>query len=264
MRPISCIQATSTDAPIVQRRSKSKRQPRNERVSLFVQLPPTFPAPSFVIYPGVFGHQLCYQIDGKEGAYLSVFPTPLTSLSPTANAHDSSLTHLPSFTMADVDGKPLPPLPPPDHGHHQYNPLPMGMAPPPMPIPVHHPEYDDEYADDGEYYNPDGYPDGYSSPEYPAEYNRLSTITERTERSEYSKHYPSARQIAYRDSISSNTEYGAFRGAYHSPCSLIVYSHPSPQIRGSLRPPLHLYILCLRILIHSHPYPRRDNEMLWD
>ena len=79
-----------------------------------------------------------------------------------------------------------------------------------MPVPVHHPEYDDDYADDGEYYNPDG----YSSPEYAMDYNRLSTITERTERSEYSKHYPSARQVVYRDSISSNTEYGEFRGAY--------------------------------------------------
>jgi len=108
--------------------------------------------------------------------------------------------------MADVDGKPLPPLPPPEHGHNQYDPLPVGMAPPPMSM--HHPEYE-EYADDGEYYHPDD----YGSPEYPIEYNRLSTITERTERSEYSKHYASARQVAYRDSISSNTKYGAFRCA---------------------------------------------------
>ena len=74
-----------------------------------------------------------------------------------------------------------------------------------------HPDYD-EYADDGEYYHPDD----YGSPEYGMEYNRLSTISERTERSEYSKHYPSARQVVYRDSISSDTEYGAFRGAHNS------------------------------------------------
>lgn len=108
--------------------------------------------------------------------------------------------------MADADVKPLPPLPPPDHGEHQYGPT--GMAPPiQMPVPMHHPDYD-EYADDGEYYQPED----YDSADYGMEYNRLSTITERTERSEYSKHYPSARQVAYRDSISSNTEYGAFRG----------------------------------------------------
>lgn len=123
--------------------------------------------------------------------------------------------------MADVDGKPLPPLPPPDYGHNQYGPLPMGMAPP-MPVPVHHPEYD-EYADDGEYY----YPDDYSSPDYETEH-RLSTITERTERSEYSKHYPSARQVVYRDSISSDTEYGAFRGAYYGLCGRVMRSIASP------------------------------------
>jgi len=114
--------------------------------------------------------------------------------------------------MVDVDGKPLPPLPPPEHGHHQYGPLPTGMAPPAL-VPMLHPEYD-EYADDGEYYHPDG----YSSPEYAMDSNRLSTISERTERSEYSKHYPSARQVAYRDSISSDTEYGAFRGTYLNLC----------------------------------------------
>ena len=121
--------------------------------------------------------------------------------------------------MADVDGKPLPPLPAPEYGHHQYGPIPAGMSPSPIPVPVHQPEYE-EYADDGEYY----LPDDYGSPEYPVEYSRLSTITERTERSEYSKHYPSARQVAYRDSISSNTEYGAFRGAYHNSCGLVAYS----------------------------------------
>ena len=73
-----------------------------------------------------------------------------------------------------------------------------------MPVPMHHPDYD-EYGDDGEYYHPDD----YNSADYGMDYNRLSTITERTERSEY---YPSARQVAYRDSVSSNTEYGAFRG----------------------------------------------------
>jgi len=185
-------------------------------VSFVLTIPSTFPAPSFVIYSDVFGHQLCYQIDGKEGAYLSVFPTPLVPLSPTSVARGSSLTHMPSFAMADVDGKPLPPLPPPEYGHQQYGPLPAGMAPP-MPIPMLTPEYD-EYADDGEYYHPDD----YGSPESEMEYNRLSTITERTERSEYSKHYPSARQVVYRDSISSNTEYGAFRGAYRSLCGWVV------------------------------------------
>ena len=124
--------------------------------------------------------------------------------------------------MADVDGKPLPPLPPPEYGHHQYGPPPMGMPAPPMSVPIHHPEYD-EYADDGEYYHPDD----YGSPEYPLEYNRLSTITERTERSEYSKHYPSARQVVYRDSISSNTEYGAFRGTYRGLGGRTARSHPS-------------------------------------
>jgi hypothetical protein len=56
--------------------------------------------------------------------------------------------------------------------------------------------------------------------EYPVEfgldYKRLGTIIERTERSEYLKHCPSARQVAYRDSISSQTEYGAFRGVSRS------------------------------------------------
>lgn len=216
MRPAACIQVASTDAPIAQRRNKNKRQPRNERVSLVHTVGSNFPTPSFV-HSDVLGHQLCCQIDGKEGAYLSIFPTPLTSSLSTADPRGSSLTYLLSFTMADVDGKPLPPLPPPEHGQHQYGPLPMVMAPPPMPIPVHHPDYD-EYADDGEYYQPDD----YASAEYPMEYNRLSTISERTERSEYSKHYPSARQIVYRDSISSNTEYGAFRGAYRSSCGRVV------------------------------------------
>jgi len=45
-------------------------------VSFVHTITPTFPASSFVIHPDVFGHQLCYQIDGKEGAYLSVFPSP--------------------------------------------------------------------------------------------------------------------------------------------------------------------------------------------
>ena len=80
-----------------------------------------------------------------------------------------------------------------------------------MPAPMPHPDYD-EYADDGEYYHPDD----YDSADFGLDYNRLSTITERTERSEYSKHYPSARQVAYRDSISSQTEYGAFRGVSRS------------------------------------------------
>jgi len=154
---------------------------------------------------------------------------------------------------ADVDGKPLPPLPPPEYGHHQYGQLPMGMAPPPMPAP----EYD-EYADDGEYYPPDDY-----SQEYSLEYNRLSTITERTERSEYSKHYPSARQVVYRDSISSNTEYGAFRGAYCGLGCWVARSSPS-QIQGLPQPLLHLYITCLRTPIHSPPYPRQDNRTHWD
>lgn len=126
---------------------------------------------------------------------------------PTSDAHGPSLTHNSSFAMADADIKPLPPLPPPDHGEHQYGPT--GIAPPMgVSVPMHHPDYE-EYADDGEYYHPDD----YNSAEYGVEYNRLSTITEHTERSEYSKHYPSARQVAYRDSISSDTEYGAFRGA---------------------------------------------------
>lgn len=178
----------------------------------------TSPAPSFVICSDVFGHQLCYQIDGK-GAYLSIYPTPprCHSLSTLATHHSCTF---PPFMMTDVDGKPLPPLPAPDYGHHQYGPLPTGMAPP-MP----HPEYD-EYADDGEYYHPDD----YGSPEYGIDSNRLSTITEKTERSEYSKHYPSARQVAYRDSISSNTEYGAFRGAYHNFGDWIVRSYPRCRI----------------------------------
>ena len=175
-------------------------------MSFALTIAPTFPAPPFVVHSDVFGHQLCYQIDGKEGAYLLVFPTPLVSLPPVSNVRDLSLTYI---IMADVDGKPLPPLPPPDYGHNQYGPLPPGMAPP-MPVPMH-PDYD-EYADDGEYYHPDD----YGSPEYGMDSNRLSTISERTERSEYSKHYPSARQVVYRDSISSNTEYGAFRGEHRS------------------------------------------------
>ena len=215
----------------------------------------TFSVPSFVIYSDVFGHQLCYQIDGREGAYLSVFPTPPVSLPLTSDTRNPSLTCIPSFTMADVDGKPLPPLPPPDYGHNQYGPLPPGAAPP-MPVPVHHPEYD-EYADDGEYYDPDD----YGSPEYGMEYNRLSTITERTERSEYSKHYPSARQVVYRDSISSDTEYGAFRGAHRNTCNWLMYSRPPLQNRDSLRPLLHPHLLYPRNLIRSHPYPRRDNGM---
>ena len=124
--------------------------------------------------------------------------------------------------MADADGKPLPPLPPPDYAEHQYGPT--GMVPP-APVPMHHPEYD-EYADDGEYYHPDD----YSSPDYAMDCNRLSTISERTERSEYSKHYPSARQVAYRDSISSNTEYGAFRGVCRKLSCQLLCLYPSPRI----------------------------------
>lgn len=158
--------------------------------------------------------------------------------------------------MTDVDGKPLPPLPPPDYGHNQYGPLPPGMAQP-MPVPMH-PDYE-EYADDGEYYHPDD----YGSPEYGMDYNRLSTISERTERSEYSKHYPSARQVVYRDSISSNTEYGAFRGVYHGFGSWVVCSYLPSQNRGSLQPLLHLYLLYPRMLIRGHPYPRRNSGMPW-
>ena len=158
--------------------------------------------------------------------------------------------------MTDVDGKPLPPLPPPDYGHNQYGPLPPGMAPP-MPVPMH-PDYE-EYADDGEYYHPDD----YGSPEYGMDYNRLSTISERTERSEYSKHYPSARQVVYRDSISSNTEYGAFRGVYHGFGSWVVCSYLPSQNRGSLQPLLHLYLLYPRMLTRGHPYPRRNSGMPW-
>lgn len=66
-----------------QRRNRSKRRPRNERVSFVHTIASTFPAPSFVVCSDVSGHQLCYQIDGKEGAYLSVFPTPLVALPPT-------------------------------------------------------------------------------------------------------------------------------------------------------------------------------------
>ena len=233
--PVASIQVASADGPIAQRRNKNKRQPRNERVSFVHTIGSTFPTPSFVIHSDVLGHQLCYQIDGKEGAYLSVFPTPLTSPLPPVDARGLSLTLPPSLTMTDVDGKPLPPLPPPEHGHHQYGPLPAGMAPPPMPMPTHHPDYD-EYADDGEYYQPDD----YGSDEYPMEYNRLSTITERTERSEYSKHYPSARQIVYRDSISSNTEYGAFRGAYRSPCGQLVCSFSTTDSRFTATPVAHV------------------------
>ena len=68
---------------IAQRRNKSKRQLRNERVSFVHTIASTFPAPSFVIRSDVSGHQLCYQIDGKEGAYLSAFPTPPVALPPT-------------------------------------------------------------------------------------------------------------------------------------------------------------------------------------
>jgi len=149
--------------------------------------------------------------------------------------------HTPLFVMTDVDGKPLPPLPAPEYGQHQYGPLPAGVA-----TPMGHPEYD-EYADDGEYYHPDD----YGSPEYGMDYNRLSTISERTERSEYSKHYPSARQVVYRDSISSNTEYEAFRGMY---CNFGSWDMCSPlsQNRDSPQPLLHLYLLYPRILIRSH------------
>jgi hypothetical protein len=170
----------------------------------------------------------------------------------------STLTNAPSpFTMVDVDvdGKPLPPLPAPEYGNNQYGPLPMGMAPPSFPI--DHPEYE-EYAEDGEYYHPDD----YGSPEYP-EYNRLSTITERTERSEYSKHYPSARQVVYRDSISSNTEYGAFRGACRSVCGSVIPLYLSPQIHGLLQPQLRPYVTSLRILSHSPPCPHRGNGTPW-
>ena len=203
------------------------------------------------------GISYAIRLMAKKVHIFRFFP-PLTPFSSTANAGDSSLTDLPSFAMTDVDGKPLPPLPPPEYGAHQYGPPPMGMAAPSMPAPMNHPDYD-EYADDGEYYHPDD----YGSPEYSLEYNRLSTITERTERSEYSKHYPSARQVVYRDSISSNTEYGGFRGEYRGLCGCATRSYPS-QIHDSLQPLLHPCTTYLRIPIHSPPCPRRDNGMPWD
>ena len=176
---------------------------------------------------------------------------------PPSNACDLSLTRIFSSAMADADGKPLPPLPPPDYADLQYGPT--GIVPPmSMPAPVHHPDYD-EYADDGEYYQPDD----YDSVDYGLEGNRLSTISEVTERSEYSKHYPSARQVAYRDSISSNTEYGAFRGMCHYLCNCGVCSHSLLKNRGSLQPPLHLHIIYLRIMIRSHQYPHQGNGTSW-
>lgn len=186
------------------------------------------------------------------------FSHPSCSISPASGTHDPPLTHTSSFAMADADVKPLPPLPPPDHGEHQYGPTGMAL-PMRVPVPMHHPEYD-EYADDGEYYHPDD----YDSAEYGLEYNRLSTITERTERSEYSKHYPSARQVAYRDSISSNTEYGAFRGVYCGICGQIECSYPSPKTRGSLQPLLRLRLPYLRITIRSHRFLHQNNETPWD
>ena len=90
--------------------------------------------------------------------------------------------------MEGTSGKPLPPLPPPDQGEPQSDPT--GVA-----LPVS------------------------GSVDYWLEGIRLSTISEVTERSEYSKHYPSARQVAYRDSIISNTEYGAFLGMRCSLCN---------------------------------------------
>jgi hypothetical protein len=173
---------------------------------------PTFPVvPLRHMFGYVFGHQLCCQIDGREGAYLSNFPPPILSHFLPPNACDLSLTYF-FLAMIDADGKPLPPLPPPDRGDLQYGPT--GIVPPmSVPAPMHHPDYD-EYADDGEYYHPDD----YGSVDYGLEGNRLSTISEVTERSEYPKHYPSARQVVYRDSISSNTEYGAFRGMCRCLC----------------------------------------------
>ena len=157
--------------------------------------------------------------------------------------------------MADDDGKPLPPLPPSDYGEHQYGPPGMDSLMP-VPVPMDHPDYE-EYGDDGEYYHPDDY--GSSQ-----DYNRLSTITERTERSDYSKQYLSARQVAYRDSISSNTEYGAFRGAFCSPHDHVVCSRLYPKIRGSPLPLPHLHLLCLGILISSRRCPHQGNRTLWD
>ena len=55
-------------------------------------IPSTFPAPPFVMHLDVYGHRLCYQIDGKEGAYLSVLPAHLTPFSSSVDACDSSLT----------------------------------------------------------------------------------------------------------------------------------------------------------------------------
>ena len=52
------------------------RQLRTERVSFVRTIASTLPAPPFVMHSDVYGHQLCYQIDGKEGAYLSVLPAP--------------------------------------------------------------------------------------------------------------------------------------------------------------------------------------------
>lgn len=184
------------------------------------------------------------------------FSHPSCSIAAASSTHDRSLTNRP-FSMADADIKPLPPLPPPDIGGHQYGPT--GMAPPMLaPAPMHHPDYD-EYADDGEYYHPED----YDSADYGMEYNRLSTITERTERSEYSKHYPSARQVAYRDSISSNTEYGAFRGVSLGIHDKLTYSSPSLKTRGSLQPLLRLHHPYLRITTRSRPCLLQDNGTPW-
>jgi len=93
------------------------------------------------------------------------------------------------FHVPDPDGKPLPPLPPYDHDHEPASPL-----------------YSGPDEDDQEYYEAtemSGYPETYR----PA----LSTITELTERSDYSRPWSSARGTAmsgYTDSRSSITEYG--------------------------------------------------------
>ena len=66
----------SVDISVAQRRNKNERQLRNERVSFFHTIISTFPVPPFDMHSDVCGHQLCYLIDGKEGAYLSVLPAP--------------------------------------------------------------------------------------------------------------------------------------------------------------------------------------------
>lgn len=55
----------------------------------------------------------------------------------------------------------------------------------------------DEYADDGEY----SHPGDYDSVEHGIE-------DDRNEKSEYRKHHPSAKQVAYRDLRSSFMEFG--------------------------------------------------------